>query len=79
MHAAAVWDPEDTHGLKEVQPRFARWALNDHGRYGSVALMLEHLGWNTLKLRCTMTRVKTFFKITISMELLLGIELNSTQ
>ena len=73
--AAAVWDPhhvEDTHELKEAQPRSARCALNDHGQYGSVTLMLQHfLGWDTLKLRCTMTRLQTLIKIMITKELLL--------
>ena len=72
--AAAVRDPhhvEHTHVLKEAQPRSERCALNDHGRYGAVTLMLEHLGWDTLKLICTMTRLQTLIEIIITKELLL--------
>jgi len=65
-YAPAVWDPYyvgDTLELEKVQCRAARWGLNDYGRYSSVSSMLVQLGWVTLKIRCTTTRLQTLFKI----------------
>jgi len=62
-YAAAVWDPHhvgDTQEFEKVQCRAARWALNDCSRYSSVS---AQLGWVTLNIRRTTTRLETLFKI----------------
>jgi len=67
-YAAAVLDPHhvgDTQELEKVQRRATRWALNDYGRYSSVSSMLAQLGWVTLKIRHTPTRLQTLFKLYI--------------
>jgi len=65
-YAAAVWDPHhvgNIQKLEKVQRRAARWAPNDYGQYSSVTSMLEHLGWDTLQRRRTITKLQTLFKI----------------
>jgi hypothetical protein len=63
----AAWDPylqKDIASLERVQRKAARFCSNNSHPTASVTDMLHELGWTTLELRRTMTRLALLYKMS---------------
>ena len=66
-YACAAWDPylqKDIASLERVQRKAARFCSNNYHPTASVTDMLHELGWTTLELRRTMTRLALLYKMS---------------
>ena len=65
-YASTVWDPftqENQNKIEMVQRRAARFVCNNYSREASVTVMLDELGWRSLKQRRTDQRLIMLYKI----------------
>ena len=66
-YVCAAWDPylqKDIASLERVQRKAARFCSNNYHPTASVTDMLHELGWTTLELRRTMTRLALLYKMS---------------
>ena len=66
-YACAAWDPhfkKDTTALERVQRKAARFCVKNYHPTASVSNMLNGLGWTTLELRRTMSRLTILYKMS---------------
>ena len=66
-YASAAWDPHSQNNIKSlerIQTQAARFCKNDYFREpGSVATLLQELGWESLKTRRKYKRITTLYKM----------------
>ena len=66
-YACEAWDPhlqKDIASLERVQRKAARFCSNNYHPTASVTEMLSELGWSTLELRRTMSRLVLLYKMS---------------
>jgi len=66
-YACATWDPhfkKDVASLERVQRKAASFCANNYHPTASVTEMLYDLGWPSLELRSSMTRLTLLYKMS---------------
>jgi len=66
-YACAAWDPhfrKDVASLGRVQRKVAHFCANNYHLTASVTEMLYDLGWPSLELRRSMTRLTLLYKMS---------------
>ena len=66
-YACAAWDPyleKDIASLERIQKKAARFCSNNYHPTASVTEMVQDLGWMSLELRRTTTRLNLLYKMS---------------